>query len=228
MTFRFQSDPRGTTVLTCVADTEVIPPYALVEVYNDVVSGGIFSFNVRRYASTGVERQFLFNGPNQVGISSPLDGHNPYTPQWVLYNVEDGTPAYGEVWGPKQGEFHLVRSRTGFFIWGNAGLVESTAGEAEPDRLYKVLATRIPSREIVYEGYLCEDLDFGSFPGAGSTATAMAYDKDGNAFEEFMITNHDETLSLEEGTFIQWRLVNEVWQIEWAACAPTGVCPTLE
>lgn len=63
---------------------------------------------------------YLVNGPEDVTQSVNYGwGTFLWHAGEVLYDSGSGTPAYGELWGPKSGQFTLVEGRHGFTIHGN-------------------------------------------------------------------------------------------------------------
>jgi hypothetical protein len=88
---------------------------------------------------------YLVNGNRDVAASAYGYGHfltsETFTPKRgrVLYDT-GATPAYGEHWGPKSGEWKLFQHRPGFFILGGTTGSGSTA---------RVAAIQMPPSEIL-------------------------------------------------------------------------------
>jgi hypothetical protein len=78
---------------------------------------------------------------------------------YVLYDT-GATPAYGEHWGPKSGEWKLFQHRPGFFILGGTTGSGSTA---------RVVAIQMPPSEILIFN------DSGSSKAAGASGTFSVY-----------------------------------------------------
>lgn len=108
------------------ASGESIPAYAVMRVTGAEIRAGLPIITVAK-PSTAFQRLYLVNGPNRVGSASTARGVGTWLddePGFVLY--ESGTPAYGESWGPKNGQWSLAKWRYGFTIIG--GLAGSGAG----------------------------------------------------------------------------------------------------
>lgn len=78
--------------------------------------------------NTTLQRLYLVNGHKDVAAGKTGKGtwltefgHGKQF-KYVLYNTSSGTPAYGECWGPKNGQWSLEKYRYGFtIIGGNTG-----------------------------------------------------------------------------------------------------------
>jgi hypothetical protein len=118
-----------------------------IPAYAAMVLTGAFDANgypkVTQASTAGFKQVGLVNGPNTVastaiGLGSWLE-HGRLTPYGrVLYNSGSGTPAVGEEWGMKSGQWDLVKNRPGFYIIGN------------PDTTnHHVLAIQTPVRGLI-------------------------------------------------------------------------------
>jgi hypothetical protein len=91
-----------------------IPAFGLVKV-SDVDADG--TLQVTRPDADG--QDVYVNGPSKMAQS----GYGAVTRDWpcyALYTSADGTPANGESWGVKSGDFTLRKGNAGFTIAGGA------------------------------------------------------------------------------------------------------------
>lgn len=69
--------------------------------------------------NTTFQRYYAINGPKPVAAGSGGVCITTFGLEFgALYNTSDGTPAYGESWGAKSGEWKLFKNRPGFTIQG--------------------------------------------------------------------------------------------------------------
>lgn len=104
---------------------EVIPAYGVMRVTGAEVKAGLRILTVAKPSAT-FQRLYLVNGPTRVGSGGDARGVGTWLEEdgYVLY--ESGTPAYGESWGPKAGQWSLAKWRYGFTVVG--GLAGTGAG----------------------------------------------------------------------------------------------------
>lgn len=106
---------------------EEIPAYGVMRVTGAELKAGLPLITVAK-PSTAFQRLYLVNGPTRVGSEAQARGVGTWLTDdlggYVLY--ESGTPAYGESWGPKAGQWSLAKWRYGFTIVG--GLAGTGAG----------------------------------------------------------------------------------------------------
>ena len=99
----------------------VIPPFSLVYVSATTVSDGTIVHTVNRplAASADFYRFFLVTGPFAIGQQSNHEGiaSNLDSPGLMSYD-SSGTPAAGQVWGPKHGQFTASSNYFGFQTMG--------------------------------------------------------------------------------------------------------------
>jgi len=96
---------------------EIIPPFALLRVTGMNQAG---EFLVAKPSRDGEFCQI--NGPVVI-----LPGRQGQSMGWrwqnvIAYDMRDGTPQPGELWGAAAGQWEARRDRPGFRITGNAGL----------------------------------------------------------------------------------------------------------
>lgn len=106
---------------------ETIPPYAVMRVTNTESRMGLPLYVVNK-PSSSFQRFYLVNGSQRVGDTSTALGYGTWLndASWVLYDTADGTPVFGQVWGPVDGSWKLRRHYYGFHILGNTNT--STSG----------------------------------------------------------------------------------------------------
>lgn len=108
------------------------PAYGVLRVTGMVASDGVNVFKVDQ-PSTSFQRLYLVNGPEDVATGAFGWGTWLWHAGEVLYDSGDGTPAYGESWGAKSGQWTLAKNRPGFNIMaGNS---------SSPDRVAAVQQT---------------------------------------------------------------------------------------
>lgn len=112
------------------ASGEEIPAHAVMRVTGAELKAGLPIITVAK-PNTTFQRLYLVNGPLRVGSESTARGIGTWLSDanFVLY--DSGTPAVGESWGPKNGQWSLAKWRYGFTI---AGAVDSAG--------LKVMATQ--------------------------------------------------------------------------------------
>lgn len=95
---------------------EEIPAFGVMRVTGIETVGGRASAIVAK-PSSSFERLYLVNtyrvAADGIGEGTWLSEAN-----YVLYNTGSGTPAYGESWGPKSGQWTLEKYYYGFTILG--------------------------------------------------------------------------------------------------------------
>jgi hypothetical protein len=100
---------------------EAVPAYAVMRVTSRATVDGR-SIHVIGKPTTTFQRRYLVNGVLEVGIGKRGWGTWLWHADYVLYNSGSGTPAYGEGWGPKSGQWSLEKNYIGFFVeGGNTG-----------------------------------------------------------------------------------------------------------
>lgn len=68
--------------------------------------------------SSASQDRYLVNGDQPVSDGGTGWAHRLDAIAEVLYDVSDGTPAYGETWGPESGSWLIHKGKRGFRIWG--------------------------------------------------------------------------------------------------------------
>jgi hypothetical protein len=105
---------------------EEIPAFAVMRVTGIETTGGRATATVAKPSST-FQRLYLVNGAVKVASGKFGEGSWLSEANYVLYNASSGTPAYGESWGPKNGQWSLEEYRYGFTILGgNTGSDDSS------------------------------------------------------------------------------------------------------
>src|SRR3990167_1793536 len=152
---------------------ETLPAYGIARVTSRVAaSGSNPAYHVVAKVDATYRWQYFVNGP--VDITNQLFGWGSFLTgddDEVLYDT-GATPAVGQRWGPKSGEFKLFQHRPGFHITGG------TAGSGATAR---VGAQQIPPGEVRLKnddggGALAANASrtFGLYGGpAGTTDTGL-------------------------------------------------------
>lgn len=95
---------------------EEIPAFACMRITGaEVVSTGRVTLTVGKPNTFGAQYNHVFNGPLKVangkyGLCTRSDGAA------ALYDSADGTPAFGESWGPRDATWKLKKNTGGFLI----------------------------------------------------------------------------------------------------------------
>ena len=113
--------PAGSPVKFRNDSNETVPPYSVMKVTGGV-DGPLLTINK---PDATFNRLYLVNGKSPVPASKQGKGTWLSESAYVAYNDSAGTPAYGEVWGPKSGQWTLEKHRAGFTIQGNATTIDS-------------------------------------------------------------------------------------------------------
>lgn len=99
---------------------ETIPPFACMRVTGATTANGQRVYTVAKPNGSGTVH--MINGPTQVTVAQLYGAGSLETPATVLYNTSSGTPAHGETWGPKGGQWSLEKGYAGYtIIGGNLG-----------------------------------------------------------------------------------------------------------
>jgi hypothetical protein len=149
---------------------EAIPAYGVMRVTTPTTVDGEMVFNVTKPDAT-YRWRYLINGPDAVDSTSGAKGWGTwiFDGDKVLYDTS-ATPALGERWGPKSGEWKLFQHRPGFLLDGR---YNSTDGV--------LWAMQLPPGEVRVKnddggGALAADSSrtFGVYGGsAGTTDTGL-------------------------------------------------------
>lgn len=109
---------------------EEIPAFGLMRITGTTTVDGEPVWTVDKPSST-FQRFVLVNGETAIPASGSNDiygtGYFCDRPFRALYDTSDGTPSYGQVWGPRSGSWKLRRHHYGFLIWGE--IDDDTTGE---------------------------------------------------------------------------------------------------
>lgn len=103
------------------ASGEEIPPFACMKIVGtrEFASGEI-GFYVQKPDAFGAQYSHIFNGPRSIratGTPDQLTGEGTIGfAVAALYDSADGTPAFGESWGPRSGTWKLKKNTGGFRV----------------------------------------------------------------------------------------------------------------
>lgn len=117
---------------------------------------------------------YLVNGPTDIGAGKFGFGRYltsqavSFQHQYVLYDSTDGTPAYGETWGPENDSWKLAKGKPGFTILGGND-TEATLTAAVQQRVAQ--KGRLIAR-------LTEDLDRWTYPTAATPTDLIGREMD--------------------------------------------------
>jgi hypothetical protein len=100
------------------ANAGQIPAYAIVRVTGvSSVEAGRVVLTVDQPNAFGCQSNCFVNGP--VPVSAGQYGYCTRSgPMVALYDPADGTPAFGDAWGPRNGTWKLKKNTGGFFCLG--------------------------------------------------------------------------------------------------------------
>lgn len=102
---------------------ETIPAYGVILLGTPFMSNGLIHYSANK-PSTSFQRFYLVNGPEDIADDKFGWGTWLTHPGKVLY--DSGTPAAGESWGPKTGQWSLSKWRYGFTILGGNNTTDLT------------------------------------------------------------------------------------------------------
>lgn len=99
---------------------ETIPAYGIIKITGTVEVDGRIVFKAEKPDTYGSQYMHWINGPTPVASGSNKYGvcFHPASPTWVKYATGDGTPAFGESWGPVDSSWELKKHVGGFQILG--------------------------------------------------------------------------------------------------------------
>lgn len=98
---------------------EEIPPFACIRVSATITRNNRNGFYASKPNTYGAQFSHRFNGPTKVAAGNW--GVCTIGPQsFALYDSADGSPGFGESWGPRSGTWKLKKNTGGFRILGNA------------------------------------------------------------------------------------------------------------
>ena len=103
------------------ASGEEIPPFACMKIVGTrEFSSGEIGFYVQKPDAFGAQYGHIFNGPRSIsasGNSTQINGEGTIGfAVAALYDSADGTPAFGESWGPRSGTWKLKKNTGGFRV----------------------------------------------------------------------------------------------------------------
>lgn len=103
---------------------EDIPAWAVMKITGTVTVDETIYWTVEK-PGTEFSRFYLVNGPDVVTAYTYGTGSFVDLPDRVLYDSADGTPAYGQWWGPYPSSWKLRRHMYGFRILGDANTTDT-------------------------------------------------------------------------------------------------------
>jgi hypothetical protein len=100
------------------ANAGTIPAYGVVRATGiSIPEAGRVLLSVDQPNTFGCQAQCFVNSP--VPVAAGKYGYATRTGALVaLYDLADGTPAYGQAWGPRAGTWKLKKNTGGFFVLG--------------------------------------------------------------------------------------------------------------
>ena len=98
--------------------SEVVPAFGILRITGSITHRRQTVLKVEQSNTHGSQFLHAVNGPQEVSASRyglcTLD-----FPAVARYDDGDGTPAFGEAWGPRNGGWKLRKSTSGFQVVGN-------------------------------------------------------------------------------------------------------------
>lgn len=106
---------------------EEVPAFGIMRIVTALLLGDELVYEIGKQA-TELQRWMLVNGESPIGTSGESQYGTGYfldIPGRALYDSADGTPAYGQVWGPYPSSWKLRRHMYGFRILGDANTTDT-------------------------------------------------------------------------------------------------------
>ncbi len=138
-----------------------VPAYGIVRATGlSIVEPGRVVLAVDEPNAFGCQANCFVNGP--VPVNAGAYGYATRSgPLVALYDSADGTPAYGDAWGPRSGTWKLKKNTGGFFCLG------PPTNSALPVALFVPL----PMRRIVVKNLTGSDIAKGATNGTVTILT---------------------------------------------------------
>jgi len=100
---------------------EEIPPFACMRITGTIaMASGEIGFLVNKPNAFGAQYSHIFNGPIPIkasGTSTQINGEGTIgLAVAALYDSADGTPAFGQSWGPRDSTWKLKKNTGGFRV----------------------------------------------------------------------------------------------------------------
>jgi len=113
-----------------------IPAYGIIRIADRTAIGSAYVYDARQPNTYGSQYTHFINGSQDI-LDTKYGRLFEDDVIRVLYDSADGTPAFGERWGPRNGTFKLKKDTGGFYVLG------------EPDTtLHTVLVKREPMTTV--------------------------------------------------------------------------------
>lgn len=156
---------------------EEIPGFACVRITGMVKVGSRNILTVGKPNTYGSQYMHRFNGPTPV--ASGLYGVCYLGSQVpALYDTADGTPAFGESWGPRDATWKIKKNTGGWQIVGNS---DSTAGVVLVERVPFLRFHGVADSAINLDASGTVSIFYGTGAGTDSTVNmSSVYNSFGN------------------------------------------------
>jgi hypothetical protein len=105
---------------------EEIPAFAIMRISGARKQNDQFVLEVKQPDTFGSQGQHVVNGPQKIATGKYGQCLRADLVS-VLYDSADGTPAFGEQWGPRSGSWKLRKNTGGFVLIGNVNTTETIA-----------------------------------------------------------------------------------------------------
>lgn len=175
-----------------------IPPFAVLRIASvarDTTTGEII-YTVGQ-PNTTFYRLYLVNGPMEIAASGY--GWATFLGNGGLVLYDTGTPALGEVWGPKSGQWGLTKWRYGFEILGQHSSTDLLAH-----------AIQSPVNSV-----------YGQTNGAinkGSSGTVDLYDGNNAAITSTSVTATNRFANVATTKKVLCEIIGGTWLLSAAEC----------
>lgn len=103
---------------------ETVPAFGVMRIVSATTLGDEVVYEIGKQA-TEFQRWMLVNGEDELTNGSYGPGYFLDLAGRALYDSADGTPAYGQVWGPYPSSWKLRRHMYGFRILGDANSTDT-------------------------------------------------------------------------------------------------------
>jgi hypothetical protein len=181
------------------------PAYGIIRITGETTSNDQAVLTGDQPNTYGSQYSHFVNGP------IPVDAASGATKSYgvctiigrvcAAYTVGDGTPAFGEQWGPRTGTWLLKKNTGGFMVMGN---VDATAGVVIVTQQPWLRFHGVTDDAIAKDASGTVSIFYGTAAGTDSTVNMSSVY---NSFADVAITKDVECVWEGDVAGVKWRLV---------------------